>query len=187
MIVIFSLNQVYEGHQYKLSLKFSPSYPFQAPTVSKHRMRRLKLCPVSYLRQVKFESACFHPNVDQYGNICLDILKDKWSATYTVRTILLSIQALLGGLLLSFFFFLALRACLTYFRQNQIVIVRWTLTRRDFGRTKPSTRKYCSVSMRNHFMLQNKTEMYISLQQLVTHAASYIWWTDPPFLSRVMW
>ncbi|XP_027459134.1 ubiquitin-conjugating enzyme E2 C-like isoform X4 [Zalophus californianus] len=30
------------------------------------------------------------------GNICLDILKDKWSALYDVRTILLSIQSLLG-------------------------------------------------------------------------------------------
>ena len=24
---------------------------------------------------VKFETPCFHPNVDQHGNICLDILK----------------------------------------------------------------------------------------------------------------
>ncbi|XP_012665085.1 ubiquitin-conjugating enzyme E2 C-like isoform X4 [Otolemur garnettii] len=30
------------------------------------------------------------------GNICLDILKDKWTAVYDVRTILLSIQSLLG-------------------------------------------------------------------------------------------
>ncbi|XP_012862506.1 ubiquitin-conjugating enzyme E2 C isoform X4 [Echinops telfairi] len=30
------------------------------------------------------------------SNICLDILKDKWSALYDVRTILLSIQSLLG-------------------------------------------------------------------------------------------
>ena len=45
---------------------------------------------------MKFETACFHPNVDQYGNICLDILKDKWSAAYSVRTVLLSIQSLLG-------------------------------------------------------------------------------------------
>merc|ERR1711998_362281 len=67
----------YEGHSYKLSLHFPSNYPFSAPTV-------------------KFETACFHPNVDQYGNICLDILKEKWSPVYNVRTILLSIQSLLG-------------------------------------------------------------------------------------------
>ncbi|KAJ6311557.1 hypothetical protein OIU77_013336 [Salix suchowensis] len=39
---------------------------------------------------------CFHPNVDQFGNICLDILQDKWSSAYDCRTLLLSIQSLLG-------------------------------------------------------------------------------------------
>lgn len=68
---------VYNGLSYKLSLKFPAEYPFKAPTV-------------------KFETPCFHPNVDQHGNICLDILKEKWSAAYSVRTVLLSIQSLLG-------------------------------------------------------------------------------------------
>ncbi|CAD6264912.1 unnamed protein product [Miscanthus lutarioriparius] len=31
-----------------------------------------------------------------HGNICLDILQDKWSSAYDVRTVLLSIQSLLG-------------------------------------------------------------------------------------------
>ena len=30
------------------------------------------------------------------GTICLDILKDKWSAAYSVATVLLSLQSLLG-------------------------------------------------------------------------------------------
>jgi ubiquitin-conjugating enzyme E2 C len=34
--------------------------------------------------------------VDTAGNICLDILKDKWSAIYNVQTVLLSLQSLLG-------------------------------------------------------------------------------------------
>lgn len=46
---------------------------------------------------MKFISPCFHPNVDDKGFICLDILKEKWSALYDVRSILLSIQSLLGG------------------------------------------------------------------------------------------
>ncbi|XP_052035066.1 ubiquitin-conjugating enzyme E2 C-like [Apodemus sylvaticus] len=36
------------------------------------------------------------PPQDTQGNICLDILKAKWSALYEVRTILFSIQSLLG-------------------------------------------------------------------------------------------
>ncbi|KAG6601156.1 Ubiquitin-conjugating enzyme E2 19 [Cucurbita argyrosperma subsp. argyrosperma] len=67
----------YEGLSYKLSLHFPMDYPFKPPLV-------------------KFETLCFHPNVDQYGNICLDILQDKWSSAYDCRTILLSIQSLLG-------------------------------------------------------------------------------------------
>ena len=39
------------------------------------RPRRVQFKPPT----VRFETPCFHPNVDQYGNICLDILKDKWS------------------------------------------------------------------------------------------------------------
>ncbi|KAK7802841.1 hypothetical protein U0070_016324 [Myodes glareolus] len=41
-------------------------------------------------------SPCYHPSVDTQGNICLDILKDKWSPLYDVRTILLYTQSLLG-------------------------------------------------------------------------------------------
>uniref|UniRef100_A0A3Q3KJR5 Ubiquitin-conjugating enzyme E2 C n=1 Tax=Monopterus albus TaxID=43700 RepID=A0A3Q3KJR5_MONAL len=68
---------VYEGLRYRLSLEFPAGYPYQAP-------------------HVKFVTPCFHPNVDEHGFICLDILKDKWSALYDVRSILLSIQSLLG-------------------------------------------------------------------------------------------
>lgn len=70
--------QAYEELRYKLSLEFPSGYPYTAPTV-------------------RFLTPCYHPNVDTQGNICLDILKDKWSALYDVRTILLSIQSLLAG------------------------------------------------------------------------------------------
>lgn len=76
--LLFLQRQVYEDLRYKLSLEFPSGYPYNAPTV-------------------KFLTPCYHPNVDTQGNICLDILKDKWSALYDVRTILLSIQSLLGG------------------------------------------------------------------------------------------
>lgn len=67
----------YEGMSLRLSLEFPSSYPFQPP-------------------KVLFVSPIFHPNVDYSGRICLDILKDKWSAVHNVQTILLSLQSLLG-------------------------------------------------------------------------------------------
>lgn len=67
----------YEGLTYRLRLQFTEDYPFKAPVV-------------------KFETGCFHPNVDSQGNICLDILKEKWSAAFSVKSILQSIQSLLG-------------------------------------------------------------------------------------------
>ncbi|KAI8054676.1 ubiquitin-conjugating enzyme/RWD-like protein [Syncephalis plumigaleata] len=67
---------VYEGLVFKISMTFPADYPFSAPVV-------------------RFESPCYHPNVDVHGNICLDILKEKWSAIYNAQSILISLQSLL--------------------------------------------------------------------------------------------
>lgn len=67
----------YDGLTFKLSLEFPSNYPMSPPTVL-------------------FTTPMFHPNVDMSGRICLDILKDKWSAVYNVQSILLSLQSLLG-------------------------------------------------------------------------------------------
>jgi ubiquitin-conjugating enzyme E2 C len=48
-----------------------------------------------FVHRVSLPPPPFPPS-PQYGNICLDILKDKWSAAYSVRTVLQSIRALLG-------------------------------------------------------------------------------------------
>lgn len=56
---------MYDGLSYKLSLRFPVDYPFKPP-------------------QVKFETACFHPNVDQFGNICLDILQVTFLFAYCI-------------------------------------------------------------------------------------------------------
>jgi ubiquitin-conjugating enzyme E2 C len=73
-----SAGTAYEGTSYRLGLTFNAEYPYKPP-------------------KVRFDTPCFHPNVDAHGNICLDILQDNWSSAYDVRTILLSIQSLLGG------------------------------------------------------------------------------------------
>lgn len=45
---------------------------------------------------VKFISTMFHPNVYATGELCLDILQNRWSPTYDVAAILTSIQRLVG-------------------------------------------------------------------------------------------
>lgn len=67
----------YAGLSFKLAFAFPSDYPFHAPDVT-------------------FRTPIYHPNVDFSGRICLDILKTKWSAAYNIRTVLLSLQSLLG-------------------------------------------------------------------------------------------
>lgn len=67
----------YAGLTFKLSFAFPSNYPYAAPTVL-------------------FKTPIYHPNVDFSGRICLDILKDKWTAAYNIQTVLLSLQSLLG-------------------------------------------------------------------------------------------
>jgi ubiquitin-conjugating enzyme E2 C len=67
----------YAELSFKLSFEFPTTYPLTPPTVL-------------------FKTPIYHPNIDFSGRICLDILKDKWSAIYNVQSVLLSLQSLLG-------------------------------------------------------------------------------------------
>jgi ubiquitin-conjugating enzyme E2 C len=68
----------YTNLRYRLSIEFPEDYPLTPP-------------------KIKFVTKCFHPNIDyDTGNICLDILKDKWSPALDISTTLLSICSLLS-------------------------------------------------------------------------------------------
>lgn len=67
----------FEDGTFRLILKFDESYPTKAPVV-------------------RFLSEMFHPNVYPSGELCLDILQNRWSPTFDVSAILTSIQSLLN-------------------------------------------------------------------------------------------
>ncbi|KAJ1929473.1 Ubiquitin-conjugating enzyme E2 2 [Tieghemiomyces parasiticus] len=66
----------FEDGIFKLRLTFDETYPNKPPNV-------------------RFVTRMFHPNVYASGELCLDILQNRWSPTYDVSSILTSIQSLL--------------------------------------------------------------------------------------------
>jgi ubiquitin-conjugating enzyme (huntingtin interacting protein 2) len=69
----------YEGGTFKIDITLPDGYPFEPP-------------------KMQFATKVWHPNISsQSGAICLDILKDQWSPALTLKTALLSVQALLSA------------------------------------------------------------------------------------------
>lgn len=67
----------YQNYIFNLDINIPPEYPSKAPNV-------------------KFTSPIIHINVNESGDVCLDILKNQWSATLRITTVLISVISLLN-------------------------------------------------------------------------------------------
>ncbi|CDS43485.1 ubiquitin conjugating enzyme E2 17 kDa [Echinococcus multilocularis] len=67
----------YEGGRFILAIRFPEDFPRSPPAVI-------------------FETSIFHPNITEYGEICLDILRNGWTPRITIAKIILSILSLMA-------------------------------------------------------------------------------------------
>ncbi|XP_052124141.1 ubiquitin-conjugating enzyme E2 D4-like [Frankliniella occidentalis] len=72
----------YESGVFKLDVNLPDRYPYEPP-------------------HVRFKTPVYHPNIDDNGRICLELLKQQpsgcWRPVVTIEAVLLSIQSLLGA------------------------------------------------------------------------------------------
>lgn len=67
----------YETGVFMMDVVIPETYPFKPPNV-------------------RFVTPMYHPNIDAFGNICVDILKESWSPIYSLSKVMLAISSLIA-------------------------------------------------------------------------------------------
>lgn len=75
--IIGPVDTPYAGGIFNLDITLPSDYPYKPPII-------------------KMKTKIYHPNINEEGTICLDILKDQWSPALTLTKVLLSISSLLA-------------------------------------------------------------------------------------------
>ncbi len=68
----------YEGGDFEAEMYLPDDYPMSPP-------------------QVLFITKIYHPNIDNLGRVCLNILKNQWTPALQIRSVMISLQALLSS------------------------------------------------------------------------------------------
>ena len=148
-------DSVYHGGKFQLDIVIPDKYPYVPP-------------------KMKFDTNIWHPNMSSVtGAICLDILKDEWSPALSIRTALLSIQALMWS-------------PEPDNPQDAVVAKQFKEKREEFDKTaREWTEKYANPNLIREKQIEKIVEMGFS-KELAIEALEAVGWDESAAINSLV-